>query len=136
MKLFKSKNYRQAFLLYLESHWLQHAVRCTHTRPASQSEASFSWWDNTTLSPHDAQANADAFSRLPLSKSTEDIYLLLGHHIHVGNAQNRQLSGGRCRNKVMDELRSYSTSRVRNMVMTGWQAHACNDVTFHPFKQR
>ena len=47
------------------------------------------------LKSGDAQANDDAFSTLPLTK-------MCLHHIHVGNAQNRQLSGDHSQNKVMD----------------------------------
>ncbi|KAL5510827.1 hypothetical protein EMCRGX_G006433 [Ephydatia muelleri] len=81
------------------------------------------------------KSNADAFSRLPLSESTavvpvpgDTIFML--ETLRTGDSP-----------VTAAEIKSWTDkdpilSRVRNMALTGWQAHASNDVTFRPYKQR
>ena len=83
----------------------------------------------------DSQANADAFSRLPLSESTADVpvpgdTIFMLETLRTGDSP-----------VTAAEIKSWTDkdpilSRVRNMALTGWQAHASNDATFRPYKQR
>eukprot|EP00731_Ephydatia_muelleri_P017692 Em0010g790a len=132
----------RSFTIYSDHKPLQYLFSETRPVPPMASSRIQRW--ALTLSAYnyrimfksgDSQANADAFSRLPLSESTavvpvpgDTIFML--ETLRTGDSP-----------VTAAEIKSWTDkdpilSRVRNMALTGWQAHASNDVTFRPYKQR
>ena len=132
----------RSFTIYSDHKPLQYLFSETRPVPPMASSRIQRW--ALTLSAYnyrivfksgDSQANADAFSRLPLSESTADVpvpgdTIFMLETLRTGDSP-----------VTAAEIKSWTDkdpilSRVRNMALTGWQAHASNDATFRPYKQR
>ena len=132
----------RSFTIYSDHKPLQYLFSETRPVPPMASSRIQRW--ALTLSAYnyrivfksgDSQANADAFSRLPLSESTADVpvpgdTIFMLETLRTGDSP-----------VTATEIKSWTDkdpilSHVRNMALTGWQAHANNEVTFRPYKQR
>eukprot|EP00731_Ephydatia_muelleri_P011471 Em0006g365a len=156
----------RSFTIYSDHEPLQYLFSETRPVPPMASSRIQRW--ALTLSAYnyrimfksgDSQANADAFSRLPLSESTavvpvpgDTIFMLKTLRTGDSPVTAAQIKSWTDKDPILSRVRNMALtaaaqikswtdkdpilSRVRNMALTGWQAHASNDVTFHPYKQR
>eukprot|EP00731_Ephydatia_muelleri_P015649 Em0009g73a len=131
-----------SFTIYSDHKPLQYLFSETRPVPPMASSRIQQW--ALTLSAYnyhimfksgDSQANADAFSRLPLSESTavvpvpgDTIFML--ETLRTGDSP---VTAAEIKSRTDKDP---TLSCLRNMALTGWQVHASNDVTFRPYKQR
>ena len=127
------------FTIYSDHKPLQYLFSETRPVPAMASSRIQRW--ALTLSVYivfksgEAQANADALSRLPLKDSTQEVpcpedTIFMLETLRAGDSPVTAV-----------EIKAWTDkdpvlSRVRNMVLNGWRSQVSNDAAFHPYKQR